>query len=116
MLDGSDLDEDLRRLKKMHDGLGHPGRQKFEQMLRVTQNYSKDVGTLLNKLYGGCLTCIKFKKNIPRPHVSPPIGTDFNQTIVVDLKIWPKKNKIILYIIDAFFPVHNGGSGSKQTG
>ena len=101
-VDGKDSKEDFIRLKKMHEGLGHPGRQKFEEMLRATGNYNKCIGVLLNKLYENCLTCIKFKKSIPRPHVSPPIGTDFNKTIVVDLKIWPKKNKIILYIIDAY--------------
>ena len=47
--------------------------------------------------------CQKFKKNIPRPKVAPPIGTDFNHTIAVDLKIWPNMNRIILYIIDVYF-------------
>ena len=102
MLDGKDMDEDLKRLVKMHEGLGHPGRIKFEEMLKATGNHDKCTVFLLNKLYENCLTCLRFKKNIPRPHVSPPIGNNFNETIVVDLKIWTKKNKIILYIIDAY--------------
>ena len=101
-LDGKDPKVDLQQLIKMHNGLGHPGKQKFEQMLKATKNYDKNVAILLNKLYEGCLTCLKFKKNLPRPHVSPPIGLDFNHTIVVDLKIWQRMNKIILYIIDAY--------------
>ena len=34
--------------------------------------------------------------------MAPPIAVDFNHTIVVDLKIWTKKDKIIVYIIDAY--------------
>ena len=57
----------------MHEGLGHQGRNKFEQMLKATGNYNKNVTILLNKLYENCLTCLRFKKSIPRPHVSAPI-------------------------------------------
>ena len=102
LLDGKDEAEDFDKLVRMHNGLGHPGKQKFEQMLRVTDNYNKDTGMMLNKLYGDCITCHKFKKSLPRPHVSPPLGIAFNHTIVVDLKIFQKKDKIILYIIDAY--------------
>ena len=74
----------------MHDGLGHPGKEKLEQMLKLTGNFNEHTAILLNKLYKKCLMCHKFKKNIPRPKVAPPIGKDFNHTIAVDPKIWPK--------------------------
>ena len=86
----------------MHDWIGHPGKEKFEQMLKSTGNYNENAAILLNKLYEKCLTCHKFKKNIPRPKVAPPIGTDFNHTIAVYLKIWPKMTRIIVYIIDLY--------------
>ena len=84
----------------------------------MTGNYNKNAAILLNKLYEKCLTCHKFKKNIPRPKVAPPIGTDFNHTIAVDLKIWPKMNRKILYIIDMYYRytiaivVHNKSADS----
>ena len=60
VLDGTDLNKDLKALLDMHEGLGHPGRQKFEQMLRVTGNFKESVKILLDKLYEQCLTCHKF--------------------------------------------------------
>ena len=101
-MEGNNSEKDMCSLVSMHEGLGHPSHHKFEEMLKNTGNYNENVKFLLNKLYEQCLTCIKFRKNIPRPNVSSPIGTDFNHTLVVDLKIWPKKNKIILYMIDAY--------------
>ena len=85
LLDGTNQTEAMRHLEKMHNGLGHPGKNKFEEMLKVTGNFAENIKPLVNKLYERCSTCFKFKKNIPRPHVSPPVGRDFNQTIVVDL-------------------------------
>ena len=57
ILDGECKDEDFRKLLDMLEGLGHPGRKKFEQMLRITGNYSENIRILLNKLYEQCVTC-----------------------------------------------------------
>ena len=48
------------------------------------------------------MTCFKFKRSVPKPKVSPPMANDFNETICMDLKIFKKRNLIILYIIDMF--------------
>ena len=51
IIDDKNPEEGLRQLTKMHEGLGHPGMKKFEQMLKATNNYNNNVGLLLNKLY-----------------------------------------------------------------
>ena len=86
----------------MHEQLGHPGMRKFKEMLKSTSILSENVIPIVNKLYENCLTCIKFQKSKPKPKVSPSLSTQFNETISIDLKIWPKYNKVILYIIDTF--------------
>ena len=55
-----------------------------------------------NKLYQNCETCLKHAKSKPTPKVAPPTAYDVNDTISVDLKIYQKKGRIILYIIDEF--------------
>ena len=40
--------------------------------------------------------------HLHRPSHSPTMANDFNECVCMDLKIWPKKNIIILYIIDMF--------------
>mgnify|MGYP001297108246 FL=1 len=101
-LDARDWDEKFTNIMKMHEGLGHPGQKTFTKMLKSQPGFNKDVEKIINKIYEQCLSCIAFKKSIPKPKVAAPLGTDFNDTIVVDLKIWPAKGTIVLYIIDAF--------------
>ena len=101
-LDGNDQGEDFKRIMKMHEGLGHPGQKAFTDMMKTQPGFNEYTQSLINKIYQQCLSCITFKKGIPKPHVAAPLGNDFNETIAVDLKIWPKKGKIVLYIVDAF--------------
>ena len=53
---------------------------------------TKDLHMFLNKLYENCVTCLKFKRSSVTPKVSPPMARDFNQTVALDLKVWPKFN------------------------
>ena len=86
----------------MHDTLAHPSKQSMLQMIR-NSSFNKNVPNfIINKIYDNCEWCFKFKKSKPTFKVSPPMSHDFNQTVTMDLKIWPKKGKIILYIIDMF--------------
>ena len=102
VLDSKDRGGNFNTLMKMHKGLGHPGRGSFERMLKSQSGLNQNVKDLVNTIYEQCVTCLTYKKSIPRPHVAVPIARDFNDTLAVDLKIWPKKNAIILYAIDAF--------------
>ena len=93
---------DEKELLKIHKNLGHPSRKVMEDMIKNAGSFNKNVIDILNKLYENCVVCIKFKKSIPRPKVSPPMASNFNQVVCMDLKIWPKYNLIILYMIDMF--------------
>ena len=89
-------------LERMHKGLGHPSHSAFERMLRAAGDFNKNVDIELNKLYNSCETCLKFRKSKPRPKVAPPLSTDVNDTLTIDLKIHGKRGKIVLYMIDDF--------------
>ena len=90
------------QVHKMHKALGHPSRAAFEATIKAANVKIDNLNLILNKLYESCLICLKFSKAHVRPKVGLPIATDFNQTICLDLKIWPSHEAIILYIIDAF--------------
>ena len=96
---GKELHDDVVR---MHKGLGHPSRASMERMIRACGDFTKDIDLVLNKLYETCESCLKHGKSKPTPKVSPPTAYDVNDTISIDLKIFQKKQKIILYIIDEF--------------
>ena len=96
---GKELHDDVVR---MHKGLGHPSRTSMERMIRATGDFTKEIELVLNKLYESCESCLKHAKSKPTPKVSPPTAYDVNDTISIDLKIYQKKSKVILYIIDEF--------------
>ena len=104
--DKDDEKEVQKKIKKMHEQLGHPSKQTFMKMLTTTKILNDDKENVLskyvNKMYEFCPTCIQFTKSKPRPKVSPPLSSRFNQTVSIDLKVWPQHNLIILYIIDDF--------------
>ena len=94
-----------KKVKHMHEQLGHPSKAVFTRMLTTTKimkDGNSKLSTYVNKLYESCPTCIQFTKSKPRPKVSPPLATRFNQTLSLDLKVWPEHDLIILYIVDDF--------------
>ena len=93
---------DYQQLCIIYRSLGHPRRQILESMLKEAKYDTKDLHMFLNKLYENCVTCLKFKRSSVTPKVSPPMARDFNQTVALDLKVWPKFNVIILYIVDCY--------------
>ena len=101
-----DQQEVEKKIRRMHEQLGHPSKPTFVKMLKTSAIMSDEpsgiVYDFINKLYESCPTCIQFTKSKPRPRVSPPLATRFNQTVSVDLKVWPKYNVVILYIVDNF--------------
>ena len=76
----------------MHEALGHPSEKAFMNMIKTSEFFENDVTHLVNKLYQNCMVCFKFKKVRPKPKVSPPMSNQVNETIAMDLKIWPKFN------------------------
>ena len=99
--EGMEEKEVMKKLKHIHQTLGHPSQRIFCQMLK-NSDFKQYNPELVNKLYESCEFCFKFKKSKPVHKVSPPMASDFNHTVCMDLKIWPKTGKVILYIIDMF--------------
>ena len=80
------------QVHKMHKALGHPGRAAFEATIKAANVKIENLDFILNKLYESCMICLKHHKAHVKPKVGLPLATDFNQTLCLDLKIWPKKN------------------------
>ena len=91
-----------KELERIHRALGHPSRPVLEKMLIDSNAYSDSTKLILNKIYEKCLTCFKYKRSNSRPKVSPPMASNVNHTVCMDLKISNKHGIIILYIIDMY--------------
>ena len=100
--EGKTEDQIKEDVLRMHKGLGHPSRSAFERMLKNAGTFNNDVILQLNKLYSSCETCLKHRKTKPIPKVAPPLSQDVNDTLTIDLKIYGKLKKVVLYMIDDF--------------
>ena len=92
----------FKRIQHIHEQLGHPSLSTMQTMLKNASILNENIKALLIKVYQSCATCAIHRKAKTRPKVSAPISQNFNDTVCMDLKIWPKHNVIILYIIDVF--------------
>ena len=91
-----------KQLVHIHKQFCHPSINTMKQMLKESKIMDDSVNEILEKIYQKCEICLKFKRSKVRPSVGLPLSSDFNDTVAMDLKIWPKKNIIILYLIDTF--------------
>ena len=63
---------------------------------------SPEIKQINEDIAKNCETCIKFKRNKPRPVVAPPMASKFNEVVAMDLKVLFKRHKYIIYFIDLF--------------
>ena len=96
------------QVKKIHRALGHPSRKAFQQTLEASNVQIPNLDFILNKLYQSCLICLKNRPSPIKPKASLPMAQDWNQTLMIDLKVWPKYDCIIFYIIDAYTRYQQG--------
>ena len=104
MWTGEEKDEDqvIRELTKIHKGLGHPSHKALERMIKADGSFSKTVDNALNKIYENCSTCLQFRKGKSTPKVAPPMAYEVNDCMTLDLKLYPKWGRNILYMVDDF--------------
>ena len=60
----------------------------------------KDVSRIVNDVVENCDICLKHKKTPPKPVVSIPLSSKFNDVVALDLKKW--NDGQILHVIDLF--------------
>ena len=89
-----------KMLNKIHKQFGHRPKQAFIDLLKNADQWDRKFAGKLDEIMDGCKGCIMRKRNPDRPAVAMPMGTEFNEVVTMDLKIWKGKN--ILYIIDSF--------------
>ena len=52
---------------------------------------NKKIRDIIKIVVNRCSVCRKFKKSFPKPRVTLPKVTDFNQIVTLDLKMFDKK-------------------------
>ena len=90
--------EKLKIATKLHRQFSHPSAKKLCDLVKSTGLRDTEFFEILNDLPLSCETCIRYKKNMPRPIVGFSLGTHFNQTVAMDIK--EIKGHKVLHLVD----------------
>ena len=84
--------------KKLHKQFAHPTPERLLKLVKHSSYYSKKLEEEIKNISKQCETCLKFKKAPPRPVVSLPMATNFNDAVAIDLKAF--EGQYFLVIVD----------------
>ena len=76
----------------MHKQFGHPSAVRLNTMIDNAGVKDKVLKKKVIKATENCDSCVKFKKPPPKPVVSVPLASHFNEGIAMSLKSFEKKN------------------------
>ena len=83
--------------EKLHRQFSHPSSTKLSL---VKSSGVKDKGFLraISEVPSDCETCLRYKKNKPRPIVGMPLASTFNELVAIDIK--EIRGNKVLHMID----------------
>ena len=87
-----------KALLKLHKSMGHPTRDKLVEFLKDANSWLEEYDQDLGEIYERCDVCKQFARTPPKPVVSLPMASRFNQKVAMDLKSWD--SRYILHMID----------------
>ena len=98
-----DSKEKRRVLLKIHRQFGHPREETEIDLLRKVNCGDAEAKEMLATIHNRCLTCKKFSPTPPRPVVSLPPASEFQEVLTLDLKeVKAEQYRYILHMIDAY--------------
>ena len=87
-----------KALLKLHRQFAHPPQKKLIALIKDSGSWHEDFQTDMNEIYQNCELCKVYAKTPPRPVVSLPMASRFNEKVVMDLKSW--RTRWILHLVD----------------
>ena len=73
---------------KLHRQFAHPSAERLKKFMKDAQRDDEELMEAIDKITKECDICIQFKKPRPRPVVTLPLASNFNETLSMDLKKW----------------------------
>ena len=78
----------MKTAAKLHRQFGHPSSSKLLSLIKNAGIVDKKLEEAVISYSDSCDTCRKFSRPSPRPVVSLPMATNFNETVAMDLKYY----------------------------
>ena len=86
-------------VEKLHKQFAHPTGRRLKALLKDAGVQDDNYDKYIDEISENCQVCKKYKKTPPRPCVSLPLATEFNEVVALDLKEW-KPGIYFLHMID----------------
>ena len=88
------------KAKKLHQQFGHPSSERLIKLVKNSGETNEELITSIIEITNNCDICKKYKKSPPRPVVTLPVATEFNQMIAMDIKVFKNNDIYFLHVID----------------
>lgn len=87
--------------KKLHTQFGHPKAKRLIQFIdNSSMEDTQELKKAIEELSEKCDICKRYKKSRPKPVVTFPLATQFNETVAMDLKTYSNNSIYFLHLID----------------
>ena len=73
---------------KLHRQFAHPSAERLKKLIKDARQDDEELMEAVEKITKECDICIQYKKPRPRPVVTLPLASVFNETLSMDLKKW----------------------------
>ena len=73
---------------KLHRQFAHPSAERLKKLLKDARRDDRVLMDSVDKITKECDICIMYKRPRPRPVVTLPLASTFNETVAMDLKKW----------------------------
>ena len=73
---------------KLHRQFAHPSAERLKKLIKDARQDDEELMEAVEKITKECDICIQYKKPCPRPVVTLPLASVFNETLSMDLKKW----------------------------
>ena len=85
---------------KWHKQFSHPYAERLCKLMKDAGITDQQMLKIVEEIQTECETCQKYGKKPPKPIVTLPRASNFNESVAMDLKNFG--SKMVLYIIDHF--------------
>ena len=92
-------DVSIKQVKKIHENLAHKSEDQMLHAYRNAGRLTKKVREFIKIVINRCQVCKKFRKSQPKPKVTLPKVSDFNQIVTIDLMILINFGSLIYHLM-----------------
>ena len=90
--------ENLKKVTKLHKQFAHPSSERLKRLIWNSGVRDPGIDKVVDDVTQKCDICKRFRRSPPRPIVTFPLASEFNETVAMDIKFI--NTRPVLHMID----------------